>query len=112
MLAVKANIDFANTDCIDLGDYNLSVLGDNTHTFNFRNTTLPANFKLGTANFLVSCYGNSGTDTINDSTANANLTCANPTSGTQGLRIRNDAYSSTTALQATLKGVLCAYEKA
>ena len=108
ILADRASVDFNNTIFIDVGEQTISLLSDNSHTFIIYTANLQ-NLKAG-SKIVSTLYQDANGNTINDSSAN--MLVSSPSSGTLGIRFRNDSYSDVLTFKAAMKGVLLAYEKA
>ena len=105
LLASNQNVDFLNTDFVDLGNLNWNK--DTNYKFYAPLTSAKAPADNNTkANILCAIFK---TQSLND-WGNDNL-CIGLSTG-QGLWVRHNSYTDITAFKNAMKGILLAYEKA
>ena len=95
LLASNQNVDFLNTDFVDLGNLNWN-----------KDTNYKFYAPLTSAKALCAIFK---TQSLND-WGNDNL-CIGLSTG-QGLWVRHNSYTDITAFKNAMKGILLAYEKA
>lgn len=108
-LAVKASIDFANTNYIDLGNLDWTY----SSTYHRFKANVPSDCKFATnnntsANALCSIYG---TCPASSSLASDKCVAIGENAST-GLFVYDTGYTNATVFKVAMKGILLAYEKA